>query len=163
MYVPNENISPEARIWIYQSDRVLTSEEEEKIKQMAEEFLTSWTAHQNELKASFEIRDHLFLIIQLDEDYNSASGCSIDKSIHFINKVERNFSLNLLDRQIFAFKEDEKIKLAKRKEFESLIEEGVIKDNTIVFNNLIQKKKELNSKWQIPFKDSWHGAIATKK
>ena len=111
-----------------------------------------------ELKASFEIRYHLFLIIMIDVNHALASGCSIDKSIHFIQKIEKEFSVSLLDRQIFALKQNDKINLISRKDFEKLIDKEISKD-TIVFNNLIQTKIELSSSWEIPVKDSWHASI----
>ena len=125
---------------------------------MTNEFLNSWTAHNQELKASFEIRYHIFLILMIDGKHALASGCSIDKSIHFIQNMERQFSISLLDRQIFALKEAGRINLVKRKDFEKMIEKEISLD-TIVFNNLVQTKHELNTKWEIPIRESWHAGI----
>ena len=44
----------------------------------------------------------------------------------------------------------------KVNEFEKLFSQGILHDNSIVFNNLIITKKELESNWEIPLKDSWH-------
>jgi len=85
----------------------------------------------------------------------------IDKSVHFIQKLEKEFSLSLLDRQIFALKEDGGVKLISRKNFERMIEKE-IPSNTLVFNNLIQSKRELSDSWVIPVSESWHGAISRK-
>ena len=158
MFVDAEKMPDDSRIWIYQSSRAFTSEEVIKISDLAIDFLNSWTAHNKELKASFEIRYHMFLIIMIDSSYTQASGCSIDKSLHFIQKLEKDFIVNLLDRQMFAIREGDKINLVRRNDFEKLIEKEISKDS-IVFNNLIQTKKELDSSWEIPIKDSWHGAL----
>ena len=158
MFINSEKMPDNSRVWVYQSSREFTESEENKISVLAKEFLETWTAHSIELKASFEIRYHLFLILMIDVNHALASGCSIDKSIHFIEKIEKEFSVSLLDRQIFAIKQDEKINLISRKEFEKLNGKEISKD-TIVFNNLVQTKKELNTSWEIPIKESWHTSI----
>ena len=94
----------------------------------------------------------------IDGKHALASGCSIDKSIHFIQNIERQFTISLLDRQIVALKEAGKINLLKRKDFEKMIEKEISLD-TIVFNNLVQTKHELNTKWEIPIRESWHAGI----
>ena len=158
MYIEIEKMPEDARVWVYQSNRELTTEEVEKISFLTKEFLNTWTAHNQELNASFEIRYHIFLIVMIDGKHALASGCSIDKSIHFIQNIERQFTISLLDRQIVALKEDGKINLLKRKDFEKMIEKEISLD-TIVFNNLVQTKHELNTKWEIPIRDSWHAGI----
>lgn len=158
MFVEIEKMPDDARVWVYQSNREFTKEEEEKLSFLTKGFLNTWTAHNQELKASFEIRYHIFLILLIDGKHALASGCSIDKSIHFMQNIEKQFSISLLDRQIFALKEDGKINLLKRKDFEKMIEKEISLD-TIVFNNLVQTKHELNTKWEIPIRESWHAGI----
>ncbi len=160
MFVDIEKMPDDSRVWVYQSSRELSSEEEQRISLLTREFLNTWTAHNEELKASFEIRYHIFLILMIDGKHVLASGCSIDKSLHFIQKLERYFSISMLDRQVFALKENERISLIRRKDFERLIEKEISKD-TIVFNNLVQTKFELNNNWEIPIRASWHGGINT--
>ena len=155
--LPNE-IPADSRVWIYQANRKFTSEEENKISTLAKEFVSGWTAHNKDLKASFEIRFGIFLILMVDNKHADASGCSIDKAFHFIQKIEKDFSVSLLDRNIFAIRYGEEIKLISKKDFEKQIEKEFSVD-TIVFNNLIQTKGELSTSWQIPIRDSWHGAL----
>ena len=159
MFTSPNYLPSDSRIWIYQANRELKAEEVNKISLLAQDFINSWTAHNQELKGSFEIRHHIFLILMIDEKHASASGCSIDKSIHFVQKIEKDFSISLLDRQIFALREKDKINLVKRKEFEAMIKSGEITEDTIVFNNLIQSKGDLQTNWEIPVRESWHGAI----
>jgi len=159
MYVDPSTMPADSRIWIYQSDRPFTPDEAINILNRAKEFITSWTAHQQELKASFDILHDIFLVIMIDEKHASASGCSIDKSFHFIQSLERDLSLSLLDRQRIAYRKEGRIEIAGRKEFEALLLEHRVDESTIVFNNLIQTKGELAEGWEIPMKNSWHSAI----
>jgi len=159
MYVSIQELPTDARLWIYQADRKLSASEEEKINALTSKFLETWTAHEKNLKASFEIRYHLFLFILIDEKAAMASGCSIDKSMHFILQLERELGLSFTNRNLFAYRKGQEVELISRKEFEEAIAAGTIDDTTIVFNNLIQNKKELDSEWEIPFAKSWHKTL----
>jgi hypothetical protein len=35
------------------------------------------------------------------------------------------------------------------------VESKEVNDDTIVFNNLVQTKRDFEAKWQVPYKDSW--------
>jgi len=65
-----------------------------------------------------------------------------------------------MNRLMFAYKDHSKAEVISRNQFEELVRSGVIHDETIVFNNLVQSKNELDSSWEIPLKDSWHKQIA---
>jgi len=108
------------------------------------------------LKARAEVRYNRFLILIVDEGQAGASGCSIDKSVHFMQHLEQEFNINLFDRFNLAYREGDSILSAPRHEFEELIKQRGINQQTIVFNNLVQNLAELESKWEVPFKDSWH-------
>jgi hypothetical protein len=45
---------------------------------------------------------------------------------------------------------------APRKAFEDLVKNGSVTTDTIVYNNLVENFGELGSKWEVPFKESWH-------
>ncbi len=156
MYVPASQMPAHSRVWIYQSSREFTAEEITIISEKAKQFLESWTAHEQKLKASFEIPYNHFLIIMTDEQVAGASGCSIDKSFHFIQSLEKELNLSLLDRMLFTYKKGNSVEVLKRSAFEKLLATGELHDNTIVFNNMVQTKEELENKWEVPLKDSWH-------
>ncbi|MEO8086414.1 MAG: ABC transporter ATPase [Bacteroidota bacterium] len=156
MYSNSQNLPSHSRIWIYQCSTELTSEVENLIGDETKFFLESWTAHDKALQAGFEIRYHRFLILMIDEKVAGASGCSIDKSVHFIQSLEKKFGLSLMDRMQFAYKLNEKVETVSRNEFEKLFEEGILNQESIVFNNLLHTKQELDSAWEIPVRDSWH-------
>lgn len=162
MLVSPDQLPSSSRVWIYQSDRPFNETEKSKISESANSFLAGWTAHNKELKSACEIRYNHFIILFVDENVAGASGCSIDKSVHFIKKLEQEFSLSLLDRMKFAFMKNGVVQVAGRTAFESMVEKGDIHDDTIVFNNLVQTKAELENEWEMPFQKSWHRTIAGK-
>jgi hypothetical protein len=156
MYSPTEDLPGHSRIWIYQCSRELTSPELVSIADEAKLFLESWTAHNQSLKAGYEIRYSRFLILMIDEKTAGASGCSIDKSVHFIKSLEKKYEVAFLDRMQFAYKINDKVETVAAGAFESLFSNGQLTKDSIVFNNLIQTKGELDSAWEISLMDSWH-------
>jgi hypothetical protein len=148
--------SENSRVWVYQSDKKLADAEVQQIQQQLNSFTTGWTAHNNQLKAKAEIRYNRFLILVVDETQAGASGCSIDKSVNFMKQLEQQFNINLFDRFNLAYREDNEVLSLPRHGFEDLIKQGKIGKESIVYNNLVQNLNELETKWEVPFKDSWH-------
>ena len=148
--------SENSRVWVYQANRKLSDSEVLQLQTELNSFTTGWTAHNNQLKAAGETRYNRFIILIVDESQAGASGCSIDKSVRFINQLEQQFNITLLDRFNLAYREGEEVLSAPRNDFEELLKKGSINTNTIVFNNMVQNLSELQTKWEVPFKDSWH-------
>ena len=148
--------SQQSRVWIYQADKKLTDQEALLIQQELDKFATGWTAHNNQLKAKGEVRYNRFLILIVDESQAGASGCSIDKSVHFMKQIEQHFNINLFDRFNLAYRDGEEILSLPRHAFEDMLKQGKINTETIVYNNMVQNLTELESKWEVPFKNSWH-------
>ncbi|WP_207424425.1 ABC transporter ATPase [Desertivirga brevis] len=152
-------ISENSRVWIYHSDRPFTDTEKREIEALLGNFTSQWQAHGFQLAASAEIKYDRFIILMVDESQAGATGCSIDKSVNLMKQIEADYRVNLFDRFNIAYKQQEEVSSCNRDEFERLIQEGRITENTIVFNNLVQTKKELDSNWEVPFKQSWHARV----
>lgn len=152
----DQYISDQSRVWVYPSNREFTSEELVWLQKQLFHFTKQWTAHNQQLTAKAEIRYKRFLILMVDETAAGASGCSIDKSVHFMQEIERTLGINLFDRMQFAYKLNDEVATANKVEFEQLIADGIITKNTIVFNNLVGTKADLDSKWEVKLADSWH-------
>ncbi len=148
--------STNSRVWVYQSDKKLTDTVVKQIQDRLDAFTTQWTAHNNQLKAKGEVRYNRFLVLIVDETQAGASGCSIDKSVHFMQGLEKEFGINLFDRFNLAYRQADEVLSLPRHGFEDLLKNGTINTNTIVYNNLVQNLTELETKWEVPFKDSWH-------
>jgi hypothetical protein len=153
------NISENSRVWIYQSDRPFTTEEEQAITQILHDFTKEWQAHGHALAALTEIFHHQFIVISVDEQIAGATGCSIDKSVHLMKTIESKFNINLFDRFRMAYKSGDDIINCSREEFEDRIKNGLVTRETLVFNNLITKRKELKTSWNIPLAESWHAKV----
>jgi hypothetical protein len=151
-----ESMPDNSRVWIYQSNRILSDLEVNEINKMAQHFVPSWDAHGALLAASVRVLNHLFIVILVDENVTQISGCAIDKSVAFIKRVEQQFNVNLFDRMNVAYQSDKIIEICTMQQFQELINAGKVNDQTIVFNNLVGSKKEFEINWQIPLYKSWH-------
>lgn len=152
-------ISKNARVWIYQANRELKESEIAKIKDIITVFVKNWSAHEVALKANFEIRYQRFIVLMVDENQATASGCSIDKSVHLMKEIGEMFQVDFFDRMDIAYKQGDAVRSCSRKEFEQLISDGKITQESIVFNNLVTTVSQLESQWEVPFKESWHAKV----
>jgi hypothetical protein len=147
------------RIWIYQSSRELTADEAILILKRLEEFTEGWKAHGKQLAARAEIRHNRFVIIFLNEQVAAATGCSIDKSVHLLKAIEKELGIDLFDRMRIAYRKGDSIVDVSRAGFEQAIEAGEVDENTIVFDNTVQTSGELDTRWEVPAKESWHARV----
>ncbi len=150
-----EQLPNTSRIWIFQCTRALSPQEEVEIVDKANHFVRTWSAHGNDLEAGAAILYNQFLILSVNEEENGASGCSIDKSFKFIQDLESEYKINWLDRSKLAFYIDNEVYIYPMPELKLKIDSGTITKDTLIFNNLVDKKGDLEHKWIIPAKDSW--------
>lgn len=156
MFVEFNNLPGNARIWIYQSKRELTEIEIDKVGMRLEGFVGSWLRHGEKLKGSFKILYNQFIVLGVDENFNNVSGCSIDSSVRAIKELEEEFSLDLMNKLNIAFKVGENMNTVSLAEFQNYLKLEKVDQDTIVFNNMIQSKLELENSWEVPVKNSWH-------
>lgn len=156
MLVPFDSLPGSSRVWIYQANRSFTEEEIQEISSRLDDFIEKWTVHGADLKASYEIKYNRFITIALDQDLNAASGCSIDASVQFIQQLEKDFNVDLLDKMNVSYKQGEFIAYKSLADFRKMAKQRAVSPNTIVFNNLVNNKAEYLSDWEVPASESWH-------
>ncbi len=144
-----------ARLWIYQADRVLTTQDQEKISILGNQFLANWAAHGSDLKSSMKLLHDRFLIIAVDEDVHAASGCSIDSCVNFVKTVGENLSIDWFDRTKVAFIYNDEVFMESINNLKQTISEGKINQKTLTFNNLVQNVGEFDEKWLLPANETW--------
>jgi len=149
----------DARVWVYQSNKVLSDAEVTDLKAEGEKFVSGWSAHGAALNASFDVLYNRFIVLAVDEKQALASGCSIDKSVHFIKSIEQQFGLNLFDRMQVAYKKGTEILACSLSEFEKLAAAKEVDEHTIVFNNMISTKAAFDNEWEVPVKNSWQNRV----
>lgn len=155
MYIPFNELRTDARIWIFQSDRVLSDKEVEVLDDTLKEFTTSWEAHSQPLDSSYLIKNKVHIIVGVDESVHQPTGCSIDTLMHLMQGIGKQLNVNFFDRKAVAYVKDEDVHVANFSEFKKLADTGVIKPSTHVFNNLVASKDLLDTDWKIPASHSW--------
>ena len=156
MLVDFNTLPQESRVWIYQANRSFSKEELEDINHKLEKFITNWTAHGSDLQAGYLIKYNRFIIIALNQNLNKATGCSIDASVHFIQQLEKEYKVDLMDKMNVSYKQGEYIAYKTLSSFKQMAKDKAISKNTIVFNNLVTNIAEFNDNWEVPASDSWH-------
>lgn len=148
---------PHSRIWIFQSDRFLNTNEINFITNALNQFIPQWASHGNDLYGAFTQKENLFLIVGVDESKSPASGCSIDTLTRTIQEIGAQLKIDFFNRMAIAFvNQEEKIELVSMTQFKQLIAENRINHNTVVFNNLVNSKQEFDTNWRTAVRNSWH-------
>ena len=156
MLVNFKELPDSSRVWIYQCNRSLSDVEYNEIFQKISEFITSWNAHGKDLNAGFEIKYKRFIIIGMDQNLQTATGCSIDASVHFIQTLEKEYSVNLMDKMNVSYKQGDLVAYKPLRDFKTMAKNRAVSKKTIVFNNLVQNKAEYLEHWEVPAEESWH-------
>ncbi len=157
MLVQFNTLPDESRVWIYQANRSFTDVELEEIKSKLNVFIKSWTAHGSDLQSGYSIEYKRFIVIGLNQNLNNATGCSIDASVHFIQQLERDYNVDLMDKMNVSYKQGEFVAYKSLTDFRKMAKQKAVSKKTIVFNNLVTNIAEFKENWEVPASESWHG------
>ncbi|MAX71493.1 MAG: ABC transporter ATPase [Flavobacteriaceae bacterium] len=156
MLVDFDTLPDESRVWIYQANRSFSEEELIELNKQLDTFIEAWTAHGKDLEAGYKIVYKRFIIIALNQDLNKATGCSIDASVHFIQELEKQYNVDLMDKMNVSFKQGEFVAYKPLLDFKKMAQQKAVSKNTIVFNNLVTNIAEFKENWEVPASESWH-------
>jgi hypothetical protein len=153
---PIFQLADHSRVWIYQSNRPFSEREQIVLTSQINGFVYEWAAHGRDLLASGGVLFHQFIVLAVDERKTGASGCSIDKSVNFMKDLAAQYGVSLFDRLTFTFLKDGQVETATSSDFKRLFTEGVIAQDTLVFDNLVNNVGDLRTAWLKPLASSWH-------
>ena len=156
MLVDFNTLPEESRVWIYQANRSFSEEEIEEIQSKLDVFIENWTAHGSDLQAGYLFKYKRFIIIGINQNFNKASGCSIDESVRFIQELESQYQVDLLDKMNVSYKQGDFVAYKTLIDFKQMAKDKAVSKNTIVFNNLVTTIAEFNENWEVPASESWH-------
>ena len=142
------------RVWTFIISKTLSKEELNSLNDLGNKFVLGWTAHEQQLTASFEIIGDKIIVVKVNENVTEASGCSIDKLTRFIKETEKLFSIELLNRLLVAYKTNTGIEIVHSSKIKELLAENKISENTIVYNTSVSNQKEFNN-WEQELKNTW--------
>ena len=142
-------------MWIYQSNRLFSLSEALEIETIIDNFIEKWNSHGESVKGFGTLLFGQFILLMADESATSVGGCSTDSSVRIIKEIEKQFNVQLFDRTTLAFLVKDKIELLPLSQLKYAFENNFIDADTFYFNNVVLTKKDLESNWIIPIKDSW--------
>ena len=87
-----------SRIWLHLANRKLAASEEQFLKEQLTVFLDSWSAHGKRLQCNATLLFSQYLLFSVDENIESASGCSIDSSVHFTKRMGSELGIDFFTR-----------------------------------------------------------------
>jgi hypothetical protein len=154
MFISFDSLPSSSRIWIYQADRALSTNDQNFIADYLTAYCDEWSAHGQPLKTSFTILHDHFVILSVDESAYGTSGCSIDTSVNAIRAIAQKTGADFFNRELIAFKKDS-IVLVPLKSLKENFKLGEWDENTPVFNNVISEKGQLDSQWILPAFQTW--------
>jgi hypothetical protein len=150
-----------SRVWVYTANKPIVNEEKARLEEDLGHFLNHWSSHGNAMEAAAEVINDYFIIVGLNESSAAASGCGIDKLVRKIQDVEVNFDVSLLNRQLVVFFA-EQWKVVPLHQFWAMRKAGIVTNDTLVMNSLVQTVGEWKKAGILPFEQSWHQAMWTK-
>lgn len=152
--------SPDSRVWVYTSDRRLSDAETAAVQEALDVFTRDWTAHNQALRATSEVFDNQCILLMVDESRAGASGCSIDKSVHFLEQLGSRIGADFFERMRFAWVDEAgTLHFGNRPELSAARQNGQVTDRTPMLNTLVQNRQEMLDKWLLPFEESWHRRV----
>ncbi len=151
----DNNFHPDSRVWVYQGSRLFSLKEALEIEELMKEFTKQWQSHGEPVKGAGHLFFGQFIILMADESLTGVGGCSTDSSVRLIKDIEQRFKINMFERTTLAFVVKDKVELLPLAQLQYAVDNGFINKDSLYFNNLVQTKEELESKWIVSVKDSW--------
>ncbi len=155
MYIPFSDIDFESRVWVYQANRKLTNEEAGIIIETLKASLDHWEAHGKPLTASGKIFEHRFVVIAVDERDELPSGCSIDKSVHWLQEIGQRMNIDFFDRSLAYLGANDEVQTIPVPKIKQAVADEVIEPSTIIFDHQVATKAQWMTRWKIPASNSW--------
>lgn len=155
MFTAFENLTPQSKIWVYPSSRKFYPQEIEGLQEKLQQFIINWKEEDKELLASFTLLYNRFIVFAVEENA-VISNADVDKQVGFILQLQQEYEVELLDKMNVCFKQGEHVQYKELKEFKKLLKSKSVSEKTVVFDNLIQTKEELENYWEVPITESWY-------
>jgi len=156
MLIDYQNLSNEAKVFLYPSSRKFYDNEVEEIRLKIKDMISEWL----DFSLAFKIEYNRFLLFFISEE-SIVTTEFLDKLAHFILQLEKEYSVVLLDKVNVCFKQGEYVQYQEMKRFRELIKKKSISKKTIIFNNLIRTKYEFENEWEVSLSESWLSYLIT--
>jgi len=156
MFVDYKSISNDAKVWVYPSSRKFYPAEIPEIEQQLKKFVENWKLEDETFKVSYQFLYNRFIILVADDSETALTNADIDASVAFILQLQETYKVALLDKMNACFKQGEYVQYKELKDFKKLLKNKAVTAKTIIFDNLINNKEDLENYWELAIEDSWY-------
>jgi len=146
------------RVWVFPASRRLDEEESARLLREVDAFLEGWGAHGTPLRSGRELREGTFLLVGVDEDESTPTGCSIDALVNRLDALGAELGVRLIEHAPVWYREGDAVRVASRTEFRALAREGAVGPDTRVFDTTLTRLSALRADGlERAARDAWHG------
>lgn len=146
----------ESMVWVYQSNRFLKEEEKQHIENKVKSFIAQWESHGSLVKGTYTLLHDAFVVIFADGEGQMLCGRAQSASVALMKELENELQIPFVDRMNLSYKVGEQIHFINFNDLKNLYNNGVIQDDSLVFDNTIITKKDFDNKWLCALENSWH-------
>ena len=137
-----DNLHPQAKIWLYLSPIKIDNDIQNNISSLFKDFVDNWKSHGLFVNGQLSfIKDNL-LIVGADYFPNGMCGRAVDAQVRFVNNINEQFNLDLLNRTNIAFLKEDSITVHNYSNLDALVMNGSVNENTIYCNTLSDKNSD---------------------
>lgn len=150
MKVAYEELAEGSRIFIYPASRKFYTEELPLLEERLQSFCESFDGVDLTCKIDYD-RFLVFIVSeQTPLDLNQQNVL-----VGFVQELEKEFDLVLLDKVNVFFKQGEYVQLKEIPDFKKLIKNKGVSKKTIVFDLMVNNKYEYEHYSEVPAGESW--------
>lgn len=153
-----EQLPDHGRAWVFPASRTLSDQEADAFIGAVDDFLATWTAHGSPLQSGRELVDRQFLLVGVDVDVESPSGCSIDALVNQLRALGAELGVTIVDHAPVWFRDAGEIRRTTRGDFRALASDGSIGPNVRVFDTTLTTVGQIREgRLERPASETWHG------
>ena len=146
-----QNLHPQSRIWLYISKEKIDDITQNNISSLFKDFLKDWKSHGQPVNGQLKFIKENLLVVGADYFPNGMCGRAVDAQVRFINKVNEEFNLDLLNRTNIAFVKENSTVVHNYNNLDAVIKKGLVNKSTVYCNNFSTKNSD---EIYLPFGDS---------
>jgi hypothetical protein len=154
MLVTLDSLPDHAKVWVYQTSRILSETEINDITDYLSEQVANWESHGSPLQASFKFFYDKFLVLAVNTDLQEPSGCSIDSSTKWLKNIQQTLNIDFFDRSI-AYFENETLHFFPVLEAKKQVLTGKVSAETTLLNHQVNTLSDLKNNWKLKASDSF--------
>ena len=154
------SLSDSARVWFYFVPNDLSDAQLNKFEHDRLNFLASWNTHGKSNQAEIMFFEKKLIMVIAQNQNESISGCSIDKSVAWIKSLSLEWGMDLLDRNWVLYEDmHHQTILCRLNQFWAKRKAKEVTDQTLLFDTTCQTLHEVRERWKVPFHQSWHSKM----